>query len=65
MLNVSGLLFASAAVGVKLYPFPAATVVEGLPEMVGGVFGTPVTVIEKGAREACAGPSETVITMFE
>ena len=61
---------ASLAVGVKLYGYPATSVVDGVPEIVGGGGGGGVltggaeTVMEKGASDARATPSLTLITMF-
>jgi hypothetical protein len=65
MLNVKGSPSVSLAVGVKLYG--AATLIEvtGCPEIVGGALGGLDTVMEKGANDADATPSFTVMMMFE
>jgi hypothetical protein len=63
--NVSVSPFASEAVGRKLYAVPAATLVVGVPEIVGGSFGRGFTVSVKGASEAVAWPSLTLIAMPE
>jgi hypothetical protein len=64
MLNVSGSLFASLAVGVKLYAAPTATDVAGVPLITGGVFVVPVddvTVSVNDASDAEELPSDTLI----
>jgi hypothetical protein len=58
----------SRAVGVKMYGVPAISVVDGEPEMVGGGLAgaeaAAETLIEKGASEARAWPSLTLMMMF-
>lgn len=63
MLNVSGSLFASFAVGVKLYAAPTATEVAGVPVIVGAEFVVvaDVTVRVNDARDAESEPSDTLI----
>jgi len=69
MENVSGSPLASDAVGWKLYALPVTTLVEGVPEIVGGVFVVvepgAVTVMENGASRAVDPPFVTLITMLE
>src|SRR5918994_2117829 len=65
MLKPSVLLSASAAVGRKLYAWPAVTEIDGVPLIVGARFAEPVTVIVKGASPALSLPSLTRIWIFE
>jgi hypothetical protein len=64
-LNVNGSPFESWAVGLKEYGCPAIADVTGAPLITGGLFVPARTVMEKGASEALAAPSDTVITMLE
>jgi hypothetical protein len=58
--KVSGFPSASVAVGWNAYGWPAATEIGGVPLMAGALL--PVaTLIEKGASEALAVPSDTEI----
>jgi hypothetical protein len=63
MLNVSGSLSASLAVGVNAYALPCSTEVAGVPEIVGARFACDTT-IENAASDALALPSLTLIVMF-
>jgi hypothetical protein len=67
MLNVSGSLFASLAVGVKLYATPVLAVVEGVPPIFGAEFVVeePETVMLNVGREALVTPSVAVMMMLE
>src|SRR5688500_476668 len=65
MLKPSVSLSASAAVGRKLYAWPAVTEVEGVPLIVGAAFGAAATVIANGASAARRLPSLTLMMMFE
>ena len=65
MLKPSVLLSASAAVGRKLYAWPAVTEVGGAPLIVGARLAEPVTVIENGGSATLVLPSLTRISMFE
>ena len=62
--NDKALPSGSLAVGVKLYCEFALTDVGGVPEIVGGEFGT-FTVIENAARLLEACPSDTRMTILE
>ena len=61
MLKPRVSLSASAAVGRKLYAWPAVTEVDGAPLIVGALFDEPVTVIVNGASAALSLPSLTRI----
>ena len=63
MLNVRGLPFASAAVGVNVYCVPTVAVVAGVPVIVGATFAA-VTAIENAGNAAVAWPSLTLIRML-
>jgi hypothetical protein len=52
-------------VGVKLYGAATFIEVAGCPEIVGGTLGGLDTVMEKGANDAEATPSLTLMMMFE
>jgi hypothetical protein len=61
--NVSAFPSGSEALGWNAYGWPAVTDVGGVPLMTGAWL--PVaTVIEKGARDALAVPSDTEIKML-
>ena len=62
MLNVSGSLSASLAVGVKLYALSCATEVAGVPEIIGASLMS-VTLILKAGSAALNSPSLTRITI--
>ena len=61
------MLSASAAVGRKLYAWPAVTEVDGVPLIVGARLAgpAPVTVIANGVSPLLVRPSLTRISMFE
>jgi len=63
MLNVRGLPFGSAAVGVNVYCVSTVALVGGAPEIVGGALAAP-TAIENAGRVAVAVPSLTLIEML-
>src|SRR5690349_4094973 len=63
IVNVSVPPSGSDAVGVNVYAAPTVAVVAGVPEIVGGWFAAPWTVIVKAGSEALAEPSLAVITM--
>jgi hypothetical protein len=63
MLNVSVVLSASLAVGVKVYAVPTVAVAAGVPEIDGAVFAE-ATAIENAGNAADALPSRTLITML-
>ena len=66
MLNVRVLPSGSRAVGVNAYATPVRTEVGGVPEIVGGWFVVPVTVIENAGRDVIPPlPSSTLMRMFE
>jgi len=56
---------ASLAVGWNVYALPATTVVTGVPEIVGGVFGRGDTLIENAGKEVLTVPSFTAMTILE
>jgi len=63
IVNVSAFPSGSVALGWNAYGWPAVTDVGGVPLMTGARL--PVaTLIEKGASEALAVPSETEIAML-
>jgi hypothetical protein len=64
MLNVSGLPEGSVVVGVKLYVELTATVVGGLPLIVGGPFPAADTSMVNAGSAAASVPSLALITMF-
>jgi hypothetical protein len=63
MLNVSGSLSASVAVGWNAYAWPAVTLLAGVPVMVGAVLGGALTVIANEGNDVVALPSLTRMTM--
>jgi hypothetical protein len=68
MLKVSGSLFASRAVGVKLYATPTCPVVGGVPVIVGAEFvppDDPETVMLNAGSIVEDTPSVTMIMMDE
>ena len=65
MLKPSVLLSASAAIGRKLYAWPAVTEVAGAPLIVGARLAVRDTVIENAGSETVVAPSLTLIAMFE
>ena len=56
---------ASAAVGRKANALPALTLVDGVPLIVGALFGALATVTENGASAVLVLPSLTLMTMLE
>jgi hypothetical protein len=63
--KVSASPLASLADGWNVYALPATTVVAGVPEIVGGVFGRGDTLIENVGKEVVTVPSFTAMTIFE
>jgi hypothetical protein len=65
MLNVSGSLLASAALGVKLYAVPTLAVVAGVPVIVGAEFVVPLeaptVMVKEGMSDAELTPSVTMM----